>query len=404
MIGVIDIEALISSLPGVKGARDKDGRVVALPSTVEQVAAVTASVDGHGLAIEITGAGTKRGWGNPVRADLVLNTTRLEGVREHRWQDLTATVGAGTTWAAMQKELAEHGQFVALDPLWPEMATVGGVIATNDSGVLRMQYGSLRDLIIGMTIVLADGTIAKSGGKVVKNVAGYDLHKLMTGAFGTLGVIAEVTFRLHPLPAQTEAWSASSTDADALGFLMTRVLDSNLSVRAMQLRASIQGYSLDVELASLPEVMAQQMDRLNGLARGSGGSCTTKPNVASNLFRTREHLFSYDYVLKVTMLPASIGHLARDVVQLGGMAVTQASGIMLAGFRETTAVNALPHLYEYIDRARGTVAVLKGNKQQWPTWPAQPAREKTGLRLMQQVKQQFDPRRTLNPGRFMGGI
>ena len=113
----------------------------------------------------------------------------MNALREHAWQDMTCTVEAGCTWAAMQAELARHGQMVALDPLWPERATVGGIVATNDSGALRLKYGGLRDLIIGMTVVLADGTIAKSGGKVVKNVAGYDLHKLMTGSFGTLGVI-----------------------------------------------------------------------------------------------------------------------------------------------------------------------------------------------------------------------
>ncbi len=104
-------------------------------------------------------------------------------------------------WSNMQSSLAKPGQFVALDPLWPDRATIGGIVATNDSGSLRLRYGSLRDLIIGMTIVLADGTIARSGGKVVKNVAGYDLHKLMTGAFGTLGIITEVCFR-PPLHSQ----------------------------------------------------------------------------------------------------------------------------------------------------------------------------------------------------------
>ena len=104
-------------------------------------------------------------------------------------------------------ELARHGQMVALDPLWPDRATVGGIVATNDSGALRLKFGGLRDLIIGMTIVLADGTIAKTGGKVVKNVAGYDLHKLMTGSFGTLGVIAEVNFRLHPVEEHARTWT-----------------------------------------------------------------------------------------------------------------------------------------------------------------------------------------------------
>ncbi len=405
-IGVIDIEALVSSLPGVEQARAEDGRVMALPSTIEQVAAVTRAVDGCGLAIEIAGAGTKRGWGNPVVADIVLSTARLAGVREHPWQDLTATVGAGTAWAAMQSELKRHGQFVALDPLWPETATVGGVIATNDSGALRLKYGSLRDLIIGMTIVLADGTIAKSGGKVVKNVAGYDLHKLMTGALGTLGVIAEVTFRLHPLPAHTRVWSATSQDADTLGEVMMKVLDSHLSVRAMQVRGSMHGCALDVELASLPEVMAQQLERLNALARGSGGSCEIQPGAAGGQFGVREHLFNYDVVVKATTLPGSIAGLVRDVIELGGSAVAQATGIMLAGFRESTAVNAVSHLYEYVERARGRLTVLKANKRPMPEWvkPPNPKRNDPALGLMREIKRQFDPNWTLNPRGFMGGI
>ncbi len=128
---------------------------------------------------------------------------RFDRVLEHTWQDLTCTVQAGCTWQSLQDALAQHGQFVALDPLWPERATVGGIIASNDSGSLRLRYGSLRDLVIGMTVVLADGTVAQVGGKVVKNVAGYDLHKLLIGAFGTLGVITEVTFRLHAIPRHT---------------------------------------------------------------------------------------------------------------------------------------------------------------------------------------------------------
>src|SRR5581483_2200314 len=130
---------------------------------------------------------------------ILLSLERMHRLREHTWEDMTCSVEAGCTWAAMQAELRRHGQMVALDPLCPERATIGGIIATNDSGGLRLKYGGLRDLIIGMTVVLADGTVAKTGGKVVKNVAGYDLHKLMTGSFGTLSVIAEVNFRLHPI-------------------------------------------------------------------------------------------------------------------------------------------------------------------------------------------------------------
>ncbi|HXE08843.1 MAG TPA: FAD-binding oxidoreductase [Acidobacteriaceae bacterium] len=404
-IGVVDIEALITSLPGVECARSEEGLAVALPSGAEQIAAVMHAVAEHEFAIEIAGAGTKRGWSNPVLADVVLKTSRLKGVREHRWQDLTATVGAGTPWAMMQRELAKHGQFVALDPLWPEQATVGGVVATNDSGALRLKYGSLRDLIIGMTIVLADGTIAKSGGKVVKNVAGYDLHKLMTGAFGTLGVIAEVTFRLHPLPAQTRVWGVTSHDPEVLGFLMMKILDSQMSVQAVQMRGSKQGCALDVELASQPDVIAQQAERLNVLARGFGGSCEIQQETARWQFGVREHLFNYDVVVKATMLTHSIPMLVREAIAMGGSVAAQATGIMLAGFSEAAAANAIVDLHELVGRAGGSIMILKANPQQAASLVLpQRKRDDKVPELMRAVKQQFDAKRMLNPGRLVGGV
>src|SRR6266702_7109421 len=246
---------------------ERDGKPILSPQTTEEIASIARYANQHNLAIEITGAGTKRSWGNPVTAGILLDTTHVTGVVSHSWQDLTATVAAGTTWSAMQRVLAQHNQQVALDPLWPETATVGGIIATNDSGALRLKYGSLRDLIIGMTIVLADGTIAKSGGKVVKNVAGYDLHKLMTGAFGTLGIITEVTFRLHPVPQHTRVWTIESATPDPIGALMMSILDSQLITQAMQVRASLSGFALDVRLATLPEVILDQASSLSKLAQ-----------------------------------------------------------------------------------------------------------------------------------------
>ena len=131
---------------------------------------------------------------------------------------------------------------IALDPLWPERATVGGIVSTNDSGALRLKYGSLRDLIIGMTLVLADGTIAKTGGKVVKNVAGYDLHKLMTGGFGTLGVIAEVNFRLHPFEQNAQTWTISAPPGlCSLDAPLRALLDSQMSPSCMQIRSTGEG-------------------------------------------------------------------------------------------------------------------------------------------------------------------
>ncbi len=138
----------LRSLLGADLLGQREGKLVVSPRTTEEVAAVTRYANENKLAIEIVGAGTKRGWGNPVVSDILLETAGLAGVREHMWQDLTATVGAGTTWAMLQRTLAVHSQRVALDPLWPDTATIGGAIASNDSGVLRSRYGSLRDLII----------------------------------------------------------------------------------------------------------------------------------------------------------------------------------------------------------------------------------------------------------------
>jgi len=136
--------------------------VVCAPADAAQIAPILRFANANGLCGYGSGSGTKLGWGNPVAADIQLSMGRMNTLREHAWQDMTCTVEAGSTWAAMQAELARHGQMVALDPLWPERATVGGIVAVNDSGALRLKYGGLRDLIIGMTLVLADGTIART--------------------------------------------------------------------------------------------------------------------------------------------------------------------------------------------------------------------------------------------------
>src|SRR5438874_7738136 len=162
----------------VVGAQPK---LVIEPGTERELVNVLLLSNYAGLAVIPRGGGTKLGWGNsPASADLILSTARMTEIIEHAWADLTVSVQAGCTIQRLQETLSQHGQRLALDPLWPEKATVGGVLSTNDSGALRLRFGALRDLIIGVTIALPDGTLASSGGKVVKNVAGYDLPKLVT--------------------------------------------------------------------------------------------------------------------------------------------------------------------------------------------------------------------------------
>src|SRR5271167_4600547 len=190
-------------------------RYVVEPQDEWQLSAVLAFANEAALSVIPRGGGTKLDWGNPPnRAELILSTARLDRILEHAWADLTVTVEAGCTLQSLQETLAQHGQRLAFDGLWPERATIGGVLSTNDSGVLRLRFGALRDLIIGVTIALPDGTLASSGGKVVKNVAGYDLPKLVTGALGTLGIITRAIFRLHPLPRNVLSFTLSARDLD----------------------------------------------------------------------------------------------------------------------------------------------------------------------------------------------
>ena len=174
---------------------------VVTPSDVAEFAAAMSSASAGRRATVISGGGSKLSWGRtPAHVDVVLSTARLDQLVAHRYGDLTATIEAGATLAEVNRQLARHGQWLPLDSAFPA-ATIGGIVATNDSGPLRHRFGTPRDLLIGVTLVLADGRVVKAGGTVVKNVAGYDLGRLVSGSFGTLAAIATATFKLSPLPA-----------------------------------------------------------------------------------------------------------------------------------------------------------------------------------------------------------
>ncbi len=385
-----DITTPLEAITGADHLRMSGGAIAVAPGNEEEVAAVLRFAQSNHCAIVGWGGGTKQDWGNGVEPALILETHRLNALREHTWQDMTCVVEAGCSWASMQSALAQHGQFVALDPLWPERSTVGGIIATNDSGALRLRYGGLRDLVIGMTIVLADGTIAHTGGKVVKNVAGYDLHKLMIGAFGTLGIVTSVNFRLHSLPACTETFSLSAPAAEPLGKLMLKLLQAQLSTVAIQLRGAGDGFALDIQLACLPEVLATQIATLEPMVR----------NEEDGVWQARQALMTHDLVCKATMLPTEIARFAERVRGLGGESVTQATGIMMAGFSAAVAAQ-IPQFRREVEEASGSLTVVKqpveAKLSAWGTPP-------DSLPLMREIKHSFDPERILNPGRFLGGI
>jgi glycolate dehydrogenase FAD-binding subunit len=358
--------------------------VVVEPANERQNASVLRCANQAGLSVIPCGGGTKLDWGNPPRtADVILSMRRQNQVIEHAWADLTVTVEAGCTIAELQRTLAAHGQRLAVDPLWPERATVGGILATNDSGVLRLGYGSLRDLIIGVTLALADGTIASSGGKVVKNVAGYDLPKLATGSLGTLGVITRAVFRLHPLPRNSKTLTVAAANAEEMQRIILAILGAQLAPAAIQARS---GNQVDILLEGTQDGIAAQEMAIQQIAAVRESS----PAV----WKAREELWGEASsvnltTVKFTTLPSRISAASA----LFSRFVVQAAGIGFAHFD-----GDLESLRTAMERDGGSLVIL--GKSKLDAWGS----PGDALPLMRAVKEQFDPKGTLNPGRFVGGI
>jgi glycolate oxidase FAD binding subunit len=405
--------APLGSIVGSEHATVQEEVIVVAPADVRQVTDVLRFALANQRTVMPTGGCTKLGWGNPVTASIQMSMRRLAQLREHAWQDLTCTVEAGCTWAAMQAELARHGQMAALDPLWPEHATVGGVIASNDSGAFRLNYGGLRDLIIGMTVVLADGTIARSGGKVVKNVAGYDLHKLMTGSFGTLGVIAEVNFRLHPLEQHARTWSAAprgAAGADPAAFAqpLSALMDSQMSPSGVQMRVSARECWLDIRIAGPLECFPEYDARIRKIFEGFAVTASDDA-----VWQARRQVFdsAFDFVFKVSAVLSELCSVLSELQKWAAAedvdmaAVCQATGLMTIGFqaRNDQAVHLLDRLRTRVTSFGGSAIALRlpdSLRAALDVWGPQ----SSALPLMREIKHRFDPGRILNPGRFVGNI
>ena len=400
--------AQLAAIAGAENTRLEGGTITVAPAATAEVSEILRFADQNGLTVTPTGAGTKLQWGNAVSPAIVLSLRRMAALREHSWQDMTCTVEAGCPWNTLEAVLAEHGQVVALDPLWPERATVGGIAASNDSGALRLKYGSLRDLILGMTIVLPDGTIAKTGGKVVKNVAGYDLHKLMIGSFGTLAVITQVNFRLHPIERNTRTWTAIAPDPAALQAPLRALFDSQIVPTSVQIRARKQACSLDVRIAARPGCLEEFAPRLQAL-------CGDLPLTESSpvVWDARQQLFnqSHAVVLKISVLPGEIATMLaalQEWASFGGIGietVAQATGLITAAvtMAPDAALALIEPLREQVRTFGGSVVALQmpiEYRGRFDTWGC----DSNALDLMREIKRRFDPHRILNPGRFVGGI
>ncbi|MEU7897520.1 FAD-binding oxidoreductase [Nonomuraea sp. NPDC049152] len=368
-------------------------RWVALPETTEEIAAVLKSAAERDLAVVPVGGGSKLHWGPPPeRCDVLLDTCCLNQVVEHASGDLVVKAQAGVTMDALADTLAAQGQELALDvPV--EGATVGGTLATATAGPRSLRYGTARDLLIGITVVLADGTVAHSGGKVVKNVAGYDLGKLFTGSYGTLGVIAEATFRLHPRAADRRWVTLSVPQATALGSIATGLAVSQAEPAAIEVDRP--GDGAGVELAVLVEGTAAR-SRAESIAALLGGPAAIEPRPPSWWGVLPDN----QVLLEVRFPPSRADQVLQETLGLGAaVRGSPASGVLWLGGDERL-VEAVPPLRKRLGEFGGRVTVVAA--------PPYPGLDRWGeisaLPLMRRVKERFDPGRRMSPGRFVGGI
>lgn len=406
-------------------------RAVIQPPDASEVAAALRFAAGSGLAVVPWGGGTAIDLGNPpARLDLVLDLSRLNRIVEHRPQDLTVTVEAGTPIAVLQGSLAEHGQMLALDPPLSDRATVGGVLAANGFGPRRLRYGTARDLVIGSRALLADGMPVRSGGKVVKNVAGYDLNKLWIGSCGTLAVITEATFKVMPVPAELSLVLAGFRSLEAAQSAATEVARSPLQPLSLDLIDPTAARSLPVAARAQPEadvwllaveaggprpVVERIIRELKQIAVRAGAfEVSTAEGTQRERFTQGLRDFGRsddgraDWIVRVSVLPSAVGDtiaVVRNETRESprGIIAQAGSGILFC-FGGEAGAGRLPALVRELRRrivpAGGSVVVERASprtKVDLDVWGI----EGPDRALMRRVKDAYDPAEILAPGRVV---
>ena len=388
------------------------------------------------LAVVIWGGGTRIGLGNiPTGYDMALDVTGLDRIVDHTPGDLTATVEAGITIASLQEALGRHGQFLAVDPPLPDRATLGGTLAVGVSGPLKWQYGSIRDTVIGMKVVQADGTVTKSGGQVVKNVSGFDMARMHIGAFGTLGVIAEVSLKLTPRPAGEAtvlaAFDRSGPCLDAaLGLFRSGLMPLALAVfdaqaerrmgtRAPGNAAAQGGWRLAVRLGGRPRTLDRQVRECRA-AVGSAVADVLDADDAAPLWRALGD-FGWDRAtrpmlgFRANVTPSGVAPLIEGIEGIDrtdgldpAIVAHPAHGTVLASWLGDGSVRApipgiLGRMQDLVSRNVGHLVIEQA-----------PLAARAGIdiwggavgpeQVTRGLKSQYDPRGTLNPGRFAGNV
>ncbi len=382
--------------------------LVARPTDVDQVAEVMRASAAHGLSVVPRGGGTKLSWGvAPRSADVLLDVSALDQVLDHAAGDLIVAAQAGTRLAELQQVVAQGGQRLAIDETVPG-TTVGGLLAANTSGPRRTAIGAARDLLIGITMVRADGVVAKAGGRVVKNVAGYDLGKLLIGSAGTLGVITDATFRLHPVPAASRWVSAPVADPGAALAMTQAVLHAQVVPAAVEVEWSEGAGSVAVLLEGRVDGVAARAEATRGIL-GDGATASEEDPAGGATYPWDTSATGDDRstALKLTFELSGLGDvLAATAGTPAHLRGSAGSGVLYAALPPGTDpadVAALLDRLRGVCTARGGAAVVvdapAAVKAAVDVWGPVPA-----LGLMSRVKDQFDPDHRLSPGRFVGGL
>jgi glycolate oxidase FAD binding subunit len=394
------------------------------PQSDEQLSQIVNLAAREHWQIIPCGNASKLSWGGLARdVQLLISTQRLDRIVDHAVGDLTVTVEAGVKLVDLQAVLQPSRQFLPLDPAYPERATLGGIVATADSGSWRHRYGGVRDLLLGLSFVRADGKVAKAGGRVVKNVAGYDLMKLFSGSYGSLGIISQLTFRTYPLP---ETWGTIllTGKAEEIASISQTLLNSSLSPDRVDLLSAgllqtleIKGeMGLAVQFASIPESVKEQQEKV--VSWGEQLGLTILGNTAKDTLDDRELWLRVRQLTRIRKNPdaviAKIGILSSQAVkflqEFDKISQQQDLGLIHSGsglgylhLQGENAIAKLKKLREICQDQQGFLTILEAPiavKQALDPW----GYSGNALELMQQIKQKFDRDRLLGGGRFVGGI
>ena len=386
------------------------------PDSVETLASIVEIANTNKWQILPCGKGTKLDWGGLAdKIQLVVSTQKCDRIIEHAVGDLTVTVEGGVTLANLQATLATTNQFLPIDPAYPQEATIGGIIATGDTGSLRHRYGGIRDLILGLSFVRSDGKIAKAGGKVVKNVAGYDLMKLFTGSYGTLGIITQVTFRTYPLLEASQTMLVTG-EGEKIQQVIKSLRNSGLTpVAADVVSASVmkqlsisEEIGLLVRFQTIPESITEQCQQLQAMIQPLGlEGKEYSDQDEEQLWKQLSEIIRISS--STTAIICKLGLLPTQVInflnQLNPEILTRihiGSGLgELQLFNEN--IEILEKLRSYCDIHQGFLTILtapKSIKQKVEPW----GYKGNTINLMKTIKQKFDPNNIFKPGSYINKI